>query len=301
MRDTRIEGVLSSLKIKFDYEAEYPLAKLVSDPATQVRLQDNQGPKKEVDRYRDLLKAGAEFPPICTLKDGRIVDGNTRWGAFDALHRTVIPAYVCQIDSPQLAKRVGVELNSVHGKRMEKTELVNWIAANGIDPDDITRITGWSRSTVSRTRDALKFDERRRALGVTVNSALPENVRAALVKVTDPECFSDMTRLADDAGLKPAEIRTLTAKVNEAALTDPAEARRIISDFRAESGPRIEEHHAGLRVTTPLYQQLAMHTGWLIKQGATGLHDTNEWTGPKSQALLEELGDVVAAALQQYA
>jgi len=302
MQDPRTEGVLSSLKVKFEYWAEYPVSKLISDEATQVRFKDNRRPKKEVDRYRDLLKAGAEFPPVVVMQGGQVVDGNTRWGAYDALRKAVIPAYVCQITSPALARRIGVELNSNHGKRMEKEELANWLATgNGsVGDDDALRITGWSPSTVRRVRGALQFEGRRTKLGVPLSTSLPDTVKAALNKITSPEVFADLTALADEAGLKPREISQVTGQVNETALTDVAAARSTVSELRAASGQRIEERRAGLRVTTPLHQQMSMHLGWAIKQGPSGLHDTNTHTGPRSKVLLEDALTVIREALARY-
>lgn len=298
MRDPRTEAVLNSLRVKFEYQPELAMSKPFVEPSTQVRLDVNRATAPEVKRYTDLLKAGAEFPPICIMKDGRVIDGNTRLHAFNNQRRSTIPAYICDITSPSLAKRIGVELNSVHGKRMEKEELVLWIGENGVGDEDIARITGWSSTTVARTRGALLFDSRRRQMGIDLISVLPDTAKQALARVTLNEPFRALTALADEAGLKAREIAALAKQVNEAPTE--AEALHIVSDFRHESAPRIEEHKAGLRASTPLYQQLRMHAGWLIKQGSTGLYDANPYTGPKSRAVLEDLREVIAQALERY-
>lgn len=302
MEDPRTESVLSSLKVKFEYVAEFPLSKLVLDQETQVRFEDNQATGPEVKRYWDLLKGGAEFPPIVIMKNGRVIDGNTRWAAFDRQHTSRIPAYICEITSPALAKRIGAELNTVHGRRMEKAELASWLSSgNGsVGEEDALRITGWSATTVKRVRDAQLFEARRTKLGVSLTSSLPDTVKQALNKVTDPEAFRQLTLLADEAGLKKSEINQVSKQVNEAALTDAAAARRLIDDLRAGSGQRIEERRAGLRVTTPLYRQLAMHLGWVTGKGPSGLYDANPYTGPKSRALLEEAQNVIREAVERY-
>src|SRR3954466_2219270 len=120
MEDPRTESVLTSLGVKFEYVPEFPMSDLISDPTTQVRREENRAPKPEVERYHGLLKAGAEFPPIVVTGANKVIDGNTRWGAYDRMRRTTIPAYRCNITAPAVAKRIGVELNAVHGKRMEK-------------------------------------------------------------------------------------------------------------------------------------------------------------------------------------
>lgn len=301
-RDPRTENVLKHLSVKFEYDADYPLHKLILDEETQVRSGDNQAPKKEVARYLDLLKAGATFPPIVILKGGRVVDGNTRWKAFTANKRTFIPAYVCDISSPALAKRIGVELNAVHGRRMEKAELTSWLSSgNGtVTEDDALRITGWSGATIRRIRGALQFEARRTKLGVALKTSLPDDVRAVLNGVTNPEAFAMLTALADEAGLKAAEARHLVRQVNEAALTDPEAAKRIIQLATIDNGQRIEDRRAGLRVTTPLYQQMAMHLGWVLGKGAPGLHDASPYTGTRSKALLEDALAVIKEALERY-
>jgi hypothetical protein len=302
MQDSRTESVLTSLKIKFDYWPEYPLSKLVSDPLTQVRLTDNQAPAPEVKRYTDLLKGGAEFPPVVVMKDGRLIDGNTRHAAYSRQRKAVIPAYVCDVTSPALARRVGVELNSNHGKRMEKQELINWLGdGNGsVSEEDALRITGWSKSTISRVRGALHFEARRSTLVIPLNTALPDAVKAALVKVTDPDCFRELTVLADAAGLKPQEVNQVAKEVNLASLVDVGTALRVISDLRAASAQRIEEHRAGLRVRTPLNNLLNMHLGWIVKQEPSALHDRNQHTGPRSQILIEQAIRVLREALERY-
>jgi ParB-like chromosome segregation protein Spo0J len=302
MRDTRTESVLSSLKVRFDYQAEFPLVNLGSDDVTQVRLPENRMRPPEVKRYKDLLAAGAEFPPVVADKTGRIIDGNTRWAAYEQGRRTAIPAYICDISSPALARRIGVELNAVHGKRMEREELTAWLAAgNGsVSEDDARRLTGWSAEVVRRVRAAVQFDSRRAALGISLTSVLPDTIKAVLNRVTNPDVFADLTRLADEAGLNASEVRALVSQANTTALTDVAAARNLISESRADNRPRIEERRAGLRVSTPLYHQLSMHLGWIIKQGSPGLFDANVHTGAKSQELIREALDVLKDALRRY-
>lgn len=303
VKDPRIEQVLSSVSIKFRYEADYPLAKLISDEQTQVRFADNIAPKKEVDRYLDLLKAGVVFPPIVVLKDGRIVDGNTRWGAFQRdRKRVTIPAYVLDTSSPAIARRIGVELNAQAGKRMERAELSNWLATgNGsVSEEDARRITGWSKTTISRVRGALQFDARRAKLNVSLQASLPDEVKAYLNNVADPDVFRDLTILADEAGLKRSEVSALVSQVNDVAKTDVQAAREVVSGQRREAALRIQERAAGLRVTTPLYQQMAMHVGWIVKQGPSGLHDSNAYTAPRARALLESAVEVLREAIELY-
>jgi hypothetical protein len=302
MRDPRVEGVLKSLGIRFTYEAESETSQFVSDPQTQVRLPANQAPVKEVKRYTDLLKNGAEFPPIVVLKDGRIVDGNTRFGAYSALKRKTVPAYWCESSSPSIAQRIGVELNSMAGKRMEKGELATWLAAgNGsVSEEEARRITGWSRASINRARSALQFEARRTKLGVPLATSLPETVRASLNSVANPETFRELTLLADDAGLKPGEVTALAKQANETAKTDVGAALAAISDARDTLAQAIQERAAGLKASTPLFMQLSLHGGWIIRQGASGLHDTNSFTAPKSLAVLEEVARIVHEAIQRY-
>ena len=152
MQDLRTESVLKALGVKFEYAPEFPMDKLISDPDTQVRREENQGPSAEVERYHKLMSAGAEFPPIVATRRGQLIDGNTRWGAYTAMRRSVIPTYTVDVTSPAVAKRIGVELNAVHGKRMERAELIAWLAAgNGnVTPEVAQRLTGWSESPSAR-------------------------------------------------------------------------------------------------------------------------------------------------------
>lgn len=297
-----MESVLTSLGIEFEYIPELPLSDLVDEPTTQVRREENRAPKPEVDRYFKLLKAGADFPPIVVNTANSIIDGNTRWAAYTRMRRSTIPAYRCDVAAPSVAKLIGVELNAVHGKRMEKGELADWLArGNGqVTHEDAQRLTGWSPRTVLRVREALKFDSRRAQLNVPLVSVLPEAVRAALVKVTDPQCFRALTILADDAGLTAAEINRMVREINDLALIDPARAAAKIDEVRADSKPQIDERRAGLRASTPMFRQLAMHVGWVIKQEASGLHDTNPHTSAKSQRLLEDGLATIKEALTRY-
>lgn len=302
MKDARTESLLNSLNVKFEYIAEFPMSDLVSDPSTQVRREENRAPKPEVDRYFKLLRAGADFPPILVTKNHKVIDGNTRWYAYDKAHRSTIPVYRCDLTSTAVAKRIGVEMNAVHGKRMEKAELTDWLAkGNGsVSQEDAQRLTGWSPRTVTRVREALKFDSRRAALNVATDAVLPEAVREALVKITDPKCFRAMTLLADEAGLASTVINGVAREINEMSLVDPTTALAKIDDLRGEYSEQIEEHRAGMRVSTPFSKQLALHVGWLIKQGADGLHDTNPYTTGRSERYLQQAAEVVTQALARY-
>jgi hypothetical protein len=185
---------------------------------------------------------------------------------------------------------------------MAKEELTLWLGnSNGsVGDDDAQRMTGWSPSTIRRVRGAIQFEGRRTALAVPLTTALPSPVKAALAKATNPDVFRGLTELADVAGLKASEVNGYVRQANEKALTDPEAALQIIAEAKADNGQRIEERRAGLRVTTPLNQQMSMHLGWVIKQGAPGLHDTNSYTGPKSKLLLEDSVEVLKDALARY-
>lgn len=302
MQDPRTEGVLKSLGIKFQYVPEFAMSDLVSDPTTQVRREENRAPKVEVERYFKLLRAGAEFPPIIVTAAGKVIDGNTRSGAYEKMRRTTIPAYRCDVTSPAVAKRIGVELNAVHGKRMEKTELIDWLGkGNGsVSEEAALRITGWSSRTVQRVREALKFDARRASLGIELVTVLPETVRGALWKVTDPQCFRALATLADDAGLTAPDVNGIVKQLNELSLTDPAAALDKIEELRKDRSTEIEERRAGLRASTPISRQIALHLGWVIKQQASGLHDTNPHTSAKTQRYLEEAAEVIKEGLARY-
>jgi len=316
MRDPRTESVLTALGVKFEYVPELPMASLVTDQMTQVRREENQAPKIEVDRYLKLLQAGAEFPPVVVVKGAKassvkapvaekkvVVDGNTRACAFQRGRRTTIPAYVCDTTSSQVAKLIGVELNAVHGKRMEKAELAEWLAsANGrVKVEDAQRLTGWSGRTVQRVREALKFEDRRDKLGIPLTTVLPEAVREALMKVTDAECFRELTVLTEKAGLTAGEVNEHARGINNLSLTDPEGAHRKIRELEADRREQIAERAAGLRVTTPRYRQIALHLGWVLKQGPVELHDTNPHTSAKSQRYLEEALSVIKESLTRYA
>lgn len=302
MKDLRTEKLLTDLRVEYEYVPEQPISELASDPRTQVRSKENQAPISEVERYYKLFQAGADFPPVVITKDGRLIDGNTRWGAYHRARRTTIPAYVCDVTSDFVARRIGVELNSVHGRRMDKSELVAWLASgNGnVTAEDAARITGWSTRNVSRVRGALRFDERRRRLDIP-HVTLPEAVREALVKVTDPDCFRALTVLSNEAGLSASEVNEVLRDVNDLSLTDPRGALSVIQTLRSDRKPQIEEHAAGLRVSRPMHRQIAMHMGWVIQQGSGGLLDTNPHTAPKSQRYLEEAQEVIKEALRGYA
>jgi len=302
MKDPRTESVLAALGVKFEYVPEFPMANLVSDQTTQVRREENQAPKPEVDRYHKLLQAGAEFPPIVVTSAGKVIDGNTRWSAFERMRRVTIPTYRCDTTSTNVAKLIGVELNAVHGKRMEKAELADWLAtANGrVTADDAQRLTGWSARTVVRVKEALKFDDRRNKLDIPLSTVLPEVVREALMRVTDAGCFRALTILAEKAGLTAREISEAAREINELALTDPEAAFRKISELEADRREQIAERAAGLRVSTPKYRQIALHLGWVIKQGPAELHDTNPATSAKSQRYIEEALSTLKDALTRY-
>jgi hypothetical protein len=301
-RDLRTEGILSALKVTFDYTPEYPVDQLSDDELTQVRNPENRGPKKDVDRYYALLSAGASFPPAVADQAGRIIDGNTRIGAYRKDHRKFIPVYLCKISSPVVAQRIGVELNAMAGKRMEREELIRWLSGgNGqVSEEDARRITGWSPDTIRRIRGGLDFDIRRSKLRIKLATALSDSVKSALVKAQNVDVFTDLTKLADDAGLKVGEIHSLVKQANETSLTDAAAARRVISDYRDNCGPRIEERQAGLRNVTPFFLQLSQHAGWFFKRGPSGLHDVDKHTGPKSQHIIEELRDILHEAARRY-
>jgi hypothetical protein len=302
MQDPRTESVLTALGVQFEYIPEFPMAELISDPSTQVRREENRAPKPEVERYHKLMKAGAEFPPIVITGTGAVIDGNTRQGAAVKMRRTTFPVYQCDTTAAAVAKLIGVELNAVHGKRMEKAELAEWLASgNGsVSADDAERLTGWSARTVQRVREALKFNVRKDKLGIHLVTVLPEAVREALMKITNPECFRALSLLADEAGLTATEINSIVKEINELSLIDPDTALAKIHELRHDRQQQIDERRAGLRVSTPMYRQIALHLGWVIKQGPSGLHDANPHTSAKSQRYLEEAQTVIKEALARY-
>jgi hypothetical protein len=302
VQDTMVEHTLSQLGVKVSYEAEYKMNRLVVDDATQVRFVDNRAPGKEVDRYYDLLTAGAEFPPVVADTSGRLIDGNTRYKATFRYKRSVIPAYICSDISIPLARRIGVELNGRHGRRMAREELSVWIAeGNGsVSVEDARRLTGWSAAVIRRIQGAQHFNKRCKDLDFTVDVALPETIRAALNQVNDPRAFRELTRLAVAAGLKEREVRIIVVRANDAAKTNPEAALTLIRDQEKANVERIADRRAGLTGTTPLFNQLSMHLGWIIKQGPSGLYDANIHTGSRSQALIENSVDVLRDALERY-
>ena len=111
-----------------------------------------------------------------------------------------------------------------------------------------------------------------------------------------------MTRLRDDAGggLPEKEVSAAVREVNSLAHTDPDAAFRVIEEMRANLGTQIEEHRAGLRVSTPKSKQIAMHLGWVIKQPPADLRDTNPYTTDRTRRYLEEAVEVLREALARY-
>jgi hypothetical protein len=301
-KDLGAESVLSRLGVKFRYEAELPIESISQSKPHQVRNDAHLAPQAEVNKYAQLLTAGADFPPVLvTANEKAMLDGNTRVAAFRKVKRQTIPAYLCEVRSPRVGRTIAVAMNAKAGNRMSKAEIVEWVRGlNGDLPsdDEFTLYTGFAARTLRRIIQAKNFDERAVRLGVVPQYEFVDTVKTKLEGIELDSVFSALTVLVQDAGMDSAETGELVKTV--AAATSEEQKLAIIEEQRQARATLIEERRAGFNPHLSKVARLVnMHGGWLINNAPVGgLDDPNSESREATRRKLIEIVESVQFALK---
>ncbi len=303
-RQPVVEGILRENEVNFEFRERYPLNKVVRDPESesQVRQERDSAPPPEVKQYTAQLQAGADFPPILLRKsDGLLFDGNTRFESHVEGKREVIQAYLVDVESPKVMKRLSIAINQTQGKRCTRQDIINYLdSLNGavVDPDQFIRDTGWTRTSLQKYLAVKECNQRLQDASITQKRKVDDAVKVHINTVRQVEPFVALYRLAEDAGLKAGEAKGLARKVKEAP--SESDMLSLINAERECQRTRIEEIKAGIPAGPVVSGRIALYCGGLVAMGIAGLEDRNLTTRDKSREWLTKAQRVVSAALRRY-
>lgn len=220
--------ILEHLGVEAEFEPQFDRLKIPAAERVQSRIDRNNAPAHMVNRYANQM-GEFEFPPSVLTKDGVKVDGNTRVAAHAKRGDRYIPALIIPIAwegadeatqqkflllSETLNNMNGLPLDDVERKKMARTMI-----EMGSSDDEVVGRVGLNLSVVRELREKHKARLRLRSLGVEVDTGHISEVLRAFGKPTsqglDDTTFSDLAKLATDAGLRSAEIGTLATSLAE--------------------------------------------------------------------------------------
>lgn len=298
------ESRLDARHVSYAFEPNLPLAELRDVEGNQVRRSEHRAPKEMVERYAEQMKNGAIFPAIVVNDRRELVDGNTRWAAAKRIKRDTIPAYVCADLTALRARALSVELNQSHGLSMTEDEIRLFVESaiqEGQVPDTqaYARMTGTKPRTLARWVAAHDFRTRATCDGISEDgvASLSESVQVALQHAKLESVFVDATRLAIDAKVAAAQVKTLVREANAAA--SEAEALSVIAAAREARAEEISVIAAGFKVARRKSTGSAPHMAGLLKFKPEDLVDVAPEKQAEAIVRMRELHTRLAAAIEQ--
>lgn len=302
-RQQIVENILKENEVPFEFRSTFPISKVVRDPEaeTQVRQSKESAPPKEVQQYAAQLRAGADFPPIVVRKaDGMLIDGNTRYEAHVEDKREVIPAYLVDIQSPKVMKRLAIAINQTQGKRCSRQDILNYLEGlNGsVDREQFVRDTGWSKTSLVKYLAVKETDRRLEEAEVKPARKIDDAVKAHINTVRQTRPFVALHQLAQDTAIKAGEMGKLVKAVLNADSEDAMLG--LVQAERDRRQSEIEEIRNNIPPSPAVAGLIGMHCGWIVKQGATRLNDRNLASRDESHAWLLKAHRTLGAALRLY-
>ena len=245
-RSSQIDQRLDARHVAYTFEPNFPVERLRDAEGNQVRLSQHRAPKHMVARYAEQMKNGAVFPGIVINAQGEVIDGNTRRVAARLTDRPTIAAYVCTDLTPLCARALSVELNQSHGQSMTEQEIRAFVVGavqegQSLDVLAYARMTGTKPARLKRWIKAQQARTRAARSGISIDrfAVLPEAVQAGLLQCRLQSVFVEASRLAIDARLTAATIRSIVREANAAPSEDAslellaAERRARLTDIQA--------------------------------------------------------------------
>jgi ParB-like chromosome segregation protein Spo0J len=304
--------LIERLGFKWELDYEYPLPDV--SRRVQIRNTSHYAPPAQVAHYAAGMRRGDKFPPIVVTKDGHLIDGNTRVTAAAKNKRPDLPAFILNVDYESATDSVrnrlhllGAGFNTRNGKGIDRTEIANAVkAVAGSGDYDATRVAallGVTDATIQGIFAEQRARERAAKLGIHLNGTVPSSQVKLLgqrsQKLND-EPFTEITKLAADAGLGRTELGDLCNRVQAAGSDE--EKLDIITEERRSRDEQIAEYVATGKKKPPVSGELRRKLGYIFtyEEDPGSLVEHNKDVAGKH---LEQLGKAIrilqAAQAQQ--
>jgi hypothetical protein len=301
-RLAKIEALLDARGLHYEFEPNYPVARVRDAEGNQVRLVKNRAPKHAVVRYTEQMRAGATFPGIVLNAAGEVVDGNTRLAAARKLAREAIAAYVVSDLSQTVSRLLSMELNQCHGEVMSTKEVQAVVVATIRDGQDLN-ITSMARMTGLKPAKIRRWKRAEEARARVIESGLPaesfdqlkEPNRVALSAAKLRSVFVAAFKLAADADLTVGSLQDVINKANAAGSENDALA--VIAAARESYAAEITAKATGLRPAGHRGAEAARYIGALVRFDAAELTDVAPEKAPEAIERMEALQGTIGQAL----
>jgi hypothetical protein len=238
-RDLRIESLLRDWNIPFEFDPEFPVAKLDANyDESQVRDVKHRAPQENVNEYATMMRAGATFPPaVATHSRWRLIDGNTRKGACEANGVETFPVYLVKLPQASYGPMIGAALNQMGGKRLSDEEAflaAETMIRNGHADEAIARTIGKSAESIRNYRKQTRFKDAAERIGLgEVKITATAQRTLADIKLDEP--FKEAVELVSTANLSARDAQDLVEKIAETR--SEAQALEVIEEARRKLGP----------------------------------------------------------------
>jgi ParB-like chromosome segregation protein Spo0J len=237
-RDLRVEGLLRDWNIPFEFEAELPLSKLDSEyDDSQVRTIEHRAPRETVDEYAIQMRAGAIFPPLVATHNRRLIDGNTRKAAAEAVGIEDFPVYLVKLPQASYGPMIGAALNQMGGKRLTNEEAftaAETMIRNGHSDEAIARTIGKSAQSIRNYRRQTRYKDAADRTGVS-EVAVQATSQRALADIKLDEPFKEAVQLVATAKLSPRDVQEMVDRIEETR--SEAQALEVIEEIRTKHAP----------------------------------------------------------------
>lgn len=237
-RDLRIETLLRDWNIPFEFDAEFPVAKLDANyDESQVRESKHRAPPETVNEYAIQMRAGAIFPPMVATHNRRLVDGNTRKGACETNGVETFPVYFVKLPQASYGPMIGAALNQMGGKRLTDEEAflaAETMIRNGHADEAIARTIGKSAQSIRNYRRQTRFRDAAERTGVG-EVKITATAQRALAEIKLDEPFKEAVQLVSAVKLPPRDVQELVEKIGNTH--SEAQALEVIDEVRTKHAP----------------------------------------------------------------
>lgn len=225
MRDLRYEQFLRKHHTEFDYLENIPLGAIDWQRSlkNQARLTEAEVDPDRVDRYRDLMKEGTDFPALIAWFDAStnryvLITGNHRFAAARTAHRETIDLYnVIQAASDEylreLLTRFANEIEGVKSNERENERHAVWLVKRfNKSATTVANMTGVPVSTINALLRQEAVEDRLAKQNLPYDFIGVENKRA-IYKIQNDLVLADAARLIHDARVTATGTKELVAEI----------------------------------------------------------------------------------------
>jgi hypothetical protein len=235
VRNPQVEALFQNWNLEFELVDEFPIADVQTIAGQQVRDAVNIANKDTVAEYLVQHKNGAIFPPIVLRRPGIMLDGNTRLAMATQAGRTTFPAYLVDVNSGDLAKALGAQLNQMGGQRLTPAEayrnaLIMMDDLAFTDPQ-IGAAVGRSGQQVRAWRQEIEAAKHAERVNVEKEFAkVPASQHKVLARVVQDKPFAEVVKLTSGRRVPHAELQRIVKEIE----TAPSEAAAVAVVERAK-------------------------------------------------------------------